>query len=154
MDEFPIYTHPSTPYGERKRWMGWSFVCFLYAPAIGRRSKKMFDVLDSASFEMADFYYRERSHTIEYRIITLSHSTKTVMLVYIIYSSMLVKKRKKKRNEMFGYCHIFRDILSLLSTIDPLLMQQASIFEFQMNLPDSVSSSPPTIVTNARLGTR
>jgi hypothetical protein len=75
------------------------------------------------------------------------------MLIYIIYSSMLVKK-EKKRNEMFGYCHIFRDIFSLLSTIDPLLMQQASIFEFQMNLPDSVSSSPPTIVTNGRLGTR
>lgn len=79
------------------------------------------------------------------------------MLIYIIYSSMLVKK-EKKRNEMFGYCHIFRDIFSLLSTIDlaidPLLMQQASIFEFQMNLPDSVSSSPPTIVTNGRLGTK
>ena len=138
---------------EKDEWDDLSCVFSMPQP-IGRRSKKMFDVLDSASFEMADFYYRERSHTIEYRIITLSHSTKTVMLVYIIYSSMLVKKRKKKRNEMFGYCHIFRDILSLLSTIDPLLMQQASIFEFQMNLPDSVSSSPPTIVTNARLGTR
>ena len=111
-----IPIHPRRMGKEKDEWDDLSCVFSMPQP-IGRRSKKMFDVLDSASFEMADFYYRERSHTIEYRIITLSHSTKTVMLVYIIYSSMLVKKRKKKRNEMFGYCHIFRDILSLLSTI-------------------------------------
>ena len=101
-----IPIHPRRMGKEKDEWDDLSCVFSMPQP-IGRRSKKMFDVLDSASFEMADFYYRERSHTIEYRIITLSHSTKTVMLVYIIYSSMLVKKRKKKETKCLAIAIYF-----------------------------------------------